>query len=74
MSQLSLQAITERLRDDAAFHDCLAVQAPAALGVLKCLEGYCLTHEELTTLLVLLDAQWEPNPPRYAKESYTQSR
>lgn len=71
MSATSLQAITERLRDDKELNGKLAAYAPQVLESLKLLEGYCLNQEELNTLMILLSAQWEPRPPRFADAKTT---
>lgn len=74
MSALSLQAITERLRDNPDLEERLVAYAPDVLAALKLLEGYCLSQEELNTLMVLLNARWEPRPPRFDDtKSYAQS-
>ncbi len=73
MSTLAFQAITERIRQDRAFNACLQETAPAVLAFLQCIEGYCLTPEEMTTLVVLLTERWTPANPEAKTGRYVQA-
>lgn len=73
MSTLAFQAITERIQTDDRFSACLQETAPAVLAFLQCLEGYCLSAEELSTLVVLLNEGWSPPNPKASAQRYVKA-